>query len=191
MAFIQTGDDDGKLIVIVQYPDALPSVPPLYRDLAKAEIAREMSLAYSHLDSKFSEHYTDPEQQICPVVVPLKKRKGELEIIVLSTRHVDTDIIADWTRNLVGKPVGRWLQPGRDELFHLGALYAQEVAEQLHIEADCLEASKLEAVHSELWPGVRDIDFVFDFRAVHRDSDEPDETTFANVQDRIPVSRVA
>ncbi|HET7827649.1 MAG TPA: hypothetical protein VFK97_02170 [Candidatus Saccharimonadales bacterium] len=177
------GEGDDKLIIIVRWPDALPCVPPIDRQLAEAEIAREASLAYGRLESRFSEHYTDTEPLIYTVTVVLKKNKGELEIIVLSTRHVDQDILTEWVHSLLVAPLMRRLLPSRDELFHLEAIRAQEVAELLEVEADCLDNSELEAMHEVLQEGTegtKDLKSVFALLP-SSDPNEPDETTHENV----------
>lgn len=185
MGFIQQGEGKDHQIVVIRFPDELPTVPPIYRELAFAELHRTAGVAFMQLAAKFSEHYTDPEPTRCRIVQKLKKHKGELEIIVLSDRFVEEDIVADWIRTLLAKPLMKWLQPGHDELFHLEALRAQEIAEALELEPDCLdedplEALQLEAHHEALWRGADEIDFVFSCPP-NPSYDEPDETTFENV----------
>lgn len=176
---IQHGQGDDQLVVVVDFPDALPSVPPIHRELAYGELSRAIGVAFQQLDTYFSEYYTDLSQEVYRVSVPLSKHKGDLEVLIFSTRHVDADIVEGWVQSLLVGSLKKWLQPNAEEIACLEAQRVERCARRLGYKQYPLDGTALDKVHSELWPEAAEIDF--DFPSSTTRPDEPDETTYEHV----------
>lgn len=183
---IQQGEGNTPLVLVIRYPDALPSVPSKYKELAYAELMRVSGVAYMQILANFNEHYTDPGRATYQVTAKLKvkKRKEELEVFVLSSRQVEADIVEDWVRRLLIKQLTACLQPDREGLLHLEFQRLQDIAEKSGIAPDSLDEQELEPVHQDYWSELCEIDFVWPPPRTTPTS-EPDETTYEHVFDPV------